>query len=307
MAQDRGRVTPTSAISAITLSPEDTPNAEPRGLDPLATPPPPSPRQEARSIGSGTRASLESALESRSERLLALAMEGLGTPSLESPLLSPTADEEAYASSPSEASDDGGGAASPATLDEVAEEGAFCVGRDVEVSLSDGEGGDPSWDDVLAGVVVAQHGDGTFDVKFDSGEWETLPGCLVRLRRLAVGDSVAVYGRAGVVVGLGAVARARRAGAVDVIRVPLLAAADHLLPNESYCPDREAHWTVAASDVRRLVPRAAPGDDSDDDGGASSSWLDPLLFCGLFGAGERPPAASRRSSAPARFHPGDFS
>ena len=82
MAQDRGRVTPTSAISAITLSPEDTPNAEPRGLDPLATPPPPSPRQEARSIGSGTRASLESALESRSERLLALAMEGLGTPSL---------------------------------------------------------------------------------------------------------------------------------------------------------------------------------------------------------------------------------
>ena len=124
----------------------------------------------------------------------------------------------------------------------------------------------PSWSDVLCGVCVADHGDETYDVRFDSGDWETLPSALVRLRPVRVGDVVEVRGTDGRPAGGGTVVAATNASSVDVLD-----------------PDGRRHWLVPADRVRRRrrppPPPRAQYDDDDGGGGGGGDWLASLL-CG---------------------------
>ena len=255
----------TRAETPITLTPYEESTKVSISPSPSLSPPPSTlPRVKSRDA-------LESALDSRADRLLALATRGLD--------LEPPATPAPAAS---------------AARETLAAYGGFAVGRDVDVSLRDDETGAPAWDDTMPGVVVADHGDGTFDVRFDGGAWETLPGAVARLRHPAVGDTVAVYGRAGAVVGLGAVFEAAD-GVADVVRVPALDAA-LLGPGEAYAPSTSPRWRVPFDRVRRLQPRGA-GDDDDDADDAGGSWLDAIL-CGALSSAAAPARPDRRRSAP---------
>ena len=255
----------TRAETPITLTPYEESTKVSISPSPSLSPPPSTlPRVTSRDA-------LESALDSRADRLLALATRGLD--------LEPPATPAPAAS---------------AARETLADYDGFAVGRDVDVSLRDDETGAPAWDDTMPGVVVADHGDGTFDVRFDGGAWETLPGAVARLRHPAVGDTVAVYGRAGAVVGLGAVFEAAD-GFVDVVRVPALDAA-MLGPGEAYAPSTSPRWRVPFDRVRRLQPRGA-GDDDDENDDGGGSWLDAIL-CGALSSAAAPARPDRRRSAP---------